>query len=136
MADERAKREPEIFAHNGAAVLWLAYPWQRWSVVDCHGHHHGLRASLEAARELAASLPGEPPAPPPVPRPDRSPRASFPQEPGRMPPGVPREERRDFDFDAPPQGAPVIPQRDPFAENRAMSRRQASAHARVYGRNK
>jgi hypothetical protein len=132
-SDEKAKGKPEVLP-NGAVLYWVPHPWERWSITSAAGEYQGLRPTYEAARAFALTLPGEPYAPPQEPTLSRSPRAAFPQEPGRIPPGAPREERRDFNFAAPPQGAPAMPQRDPFAESRALSRRQAAAHDRVYGR--
>jgi hypothetical protein len=137
--EAEAKRKPRVLPHNGAIVCWLPYPWQRWSITDGRGVYQGMRPTCRVACEFAATLPGRPQVPTPEPTLSRSERATGywgDPEPGRVPLGVPREERRDFDFSKPSPGAPEPVQRDPLAESRAASRRQALAHDRVYGRHR
>ena len=84
--------KPETFP-NGAAIVFLPYPWSAWSIVDCHGHHHGLRRDHGAAREFAASLPGSPPEPEPPAPIRRSPRA-YPLPDSKFLPTGPQPDER------------------------------------------
>lgn len=82
----------ETFA-NGASIHWLPHPHNAWSVIDAHGHHHGLRRRIEDACELAASLPGTPLEPEPLPRISRSPRATPLPPETFLPTGMQPDER-------------------------------------------
>ena len=121
MPDKAKREKPEILP-NGAVLYFVPWPWERWSITSGDGVYQGLRSTYEAARAFALTLPGS--------------AGVAPQPVEAAPVGVPREERRDFDFSAPSRGEPVSVRRDPIEESRAMCRRQALAHDRVYGRHR
>jgi hypothetical protein len=117
----------EVLAHNGAGYCWVP-TLRKFAVVGADGTLHGYRYDVAAARELAASLPGVPvdePQPAPV---SRSPHAMPLPQVEYLPPGVPRDERRDF-FE---ERAPTVI--SAFEQSHALCRRQAVAHERIFGR--
>jgi hypothetical protein len=117
----------ELFEHNGAGLCWVPL-LRKYAVVDSIGQFHGYRVQLAAARELARSLPGVPhdePEPAPV---SRSPHALPLAEVQDMPSVMRRDERVDF-FE---ERAPTVV--SAFEGSRALCRRQAAAHDKIYRR--
>jgi hypothetical protein len=132
-----AKRTPVVLG-NGSIVSWVPHPWNRWGITSGDGVHQGMRSTLERALEFAATLPMLAPEPEPqVHQLSRSERAKGffgESNPVRFDVGQQPEERKDFDYSRPAPGAPVEQRRNPIAESREKSRRQARAHGEVYGR--